>query len=117
MGFELFALFVYFLVLSHDHSYNFRGKLASSIPHSVDSRSPVQKQLAEEFLQIFNALVSRMDSEEGVDQLGDLLEDEDVFCGFLELVAPLIRANYDACTNLMESKIVFWIPQYEVILT
>ncbi len=93
--------------------FTFWGKLASSVPHTVESRSSVQSALAQELHTVFTAFTTKMDSESGIEEIRGLLHEEEDLCLFLELVAPLVRTNYESHTQLLEAKIKYWVPQYE----
>lgn len=54
-----------------------------------------------------------MDSESGVEEISNLMSEEDDLCLFLQLVAPLVRTNYESHTQLLEAKFKYWVPQYE----
>lgn len=88
--------------------------MASTIPHLIESRSSMQKRVGEEMINIFNSFVLKADSEAGLEELGEFLEEEEDFEIFLEVVAPLMRVNYEVHANILENKILNWIPQYEV---
>lgn len=66
-------------------------------------------------INIFNSFLLKADSESGLEELGEFLEEEEDFEIFLEVVAPLMRVNYEVHANILENKILQWIPQYEVL--
>lgn len=74
----------------------------------------MQKKVGEEMINIFNAFLLKADSEPGLEELGVFLEEEEDFEIFLEVVAPLMRVNYEVHATILENKILHWIPQYEV---
>jgi hypothetical protein len=76
----------------------------------------MQKRVGEEMINIFNSLLLKADSESGLEELGDFLQEEEDFEIFLEVVAPLMRVNYQVHANILENKILQWIPQYEVVI-
>jgi hypothetical protein len=74
----------------------------------------MQKKVGEEMVNIFNAFLLKADSDSGLEELGTFLDEEEDFEIFLEVVAPLMRVNYEIHANIIENKILHWIPQYEV---
>ena len=88
--------------------------MASSIPHDLEARSSAQALFAQEVQTVMTAFLAKMDSQEGIQELGPIMDDEEDMSVFLELVAPLIRTNYQAHTQALESKLQHLIPDYQV---
>jgi hypothetical protein len=90
--------------------------MASSVPHELEARSSAQSLLAQEIQSVMTAFLAKMDSQDGIQELGPIMDDEEDMSVFLELVAPLVRTNYQAHTLALESKLQHWVPEYQVCL-